>query len=124
MGRFNLLPIALAVLSVPVHAREQIAWLAPNEVPYPHNRFGWSTDISGDYIAVGAPFDDTLCDGNCDTGAAYVFRRVGETRVQEVKILNPEPTPYGDTFGWSVAIDANTLLIGRPDKGLMPGPGG
>jgi hypothetical protein len=69
--------------------------------------FGWSVSIDGDAIAVGG--DGT----NHNTGAAYVFRRTdgvwgdGET-------LLPDGIDEGDHFGWSVAIEGNTLVAGAP----------
>jgi hypothetical protein len=43
------------------------------------DQFGISVSVSGERIAVGAPWDDDACvaDPDCDSGAVYVFVRQG-----------------------------------------------
>ena len=95
------------------------------------DRFGASVTISGDTIAVGAPFEDSDSTGiNGDelninapsSGAVYIFGRVGTTWTQEayVKGLIAETN---DSFGGSVSLDGLTLAVtasGDDSNGLDP----
>ncbi len=83
--------------------------------------FGWSVAVSGDTVVVGAYREDsnatgingTGSDPNMffDSGAAYVFVRNGTTWSQQayVKASN---TGFFDRFGMSVAVSADTLVVG------------
>jgi trimeric autotransporter adhesin len=82
--------------------------------------FGWDLAVDGDTLAVGARYEDSATTGvdgqqedNAATGsgAVYVFRRAGTTWVQEayIKASNAEKE---DNFGWSVALDRDTLVVG------------
>lgn len=70
--------------------------------------FGHSVGIEGDVIVVGAP--SRL--GLEDSGTAWVFTRDSGTGVWDSGVqLDPETT-YDD-FGWSVAIDNSTIVVGE-----------
>ncbi len=82
--------------------------------------FGLSVAVSGDTVVVGAYWEDssaTGINGNqadnsaLDSGAVYVFVRSGTTWTQQayVKASN---TGAGDSFGHSVAISGETLVVG------------
>jgi trimeric autotransporter adhesin len=82
--------------------------------------FGWSVAISGNIVAVGAPWefsnatgiDGDQNDNSLDNaGATYIFARHGESWVQEayVKASN---TDDGDAFGLSVAVSGETVVVG------------
>ena len=58
---------------------------------------------SGDTIVVGAH-------GEGHTGAAYVFIEASGGWVQQEK-LEPESSLLGGAFGWSVAIDGDTVVV-------------
>lgn len=76
-------------------------------------QFGSSVSLSNDTLAVGAWKDDST---DTDAGAAYVFSRNagGNNRWGEVANLqSPEPL-RGDYFGFDVAIDGDSLLVGAP----------
>jgi len=86
--------------------------------------FGWSLDLSGDTLAVGAPFEDSSATGingnQADAGASasgavYVYAREGVRWVQQayVKASN---TGSGDWFGWSVTLDGDTLAVAAPTE--------
>ncbi|MHC4426613.1 MAG: FG-GAP repeat protein [Planctomycetota bacterium] len=71
--------------------------------------FGFSVSISGDYAIIGAAFDD--CDGNSDSGSAYVFWRDGESWNQQAKLV-PSDGYVADQFGNSVSIDGDYAIAG------------
>jgi hypothetical protein len=84
------------------------------------DEFGWSVDISGDTIVVGALDEDSTAtgvDGDQDnddalsSGAAYVFVRVGTTWTQQA-YLKASNTGAGDLFGNSVCISGDTIVVG------------
>jgi hypothetical protein len=74
-------------------------------------RFGFSLDISGDVIAVGAPFI-TDVDDDVPATPAYVFQRSGSgwqgTR------LRPTDDPRDAWFGYSVAVSGTVAVVGAP----------
>ena len=49
--------------------------------------------------------------GGNDAGSAYVFVRTGKVWSGQVK-LTASDASYGDSFGFSVALDGDTVLIG------------
>jgi len=82
--------------------------------------FGYSVDLSGDTVVVGAFLEDssaTGVNGNQssnsapDSGAAYVFSRTGTTWTQQA-YLKASNTGAGDDFGSAVAVSGNTILVG------------
>jgi len=72
------------------------------------NWFGSSIAIAGDQIAIGASTRDR------GRGAAYVFRRAADGRWQESARIAPPDTMPNQQFGSSIAIAANTIVIGAP----------
>ena len=81
--------------------------------------FGWSVDVSGDTVVVGAPGDNF---GGTYSGAFYVFERTGTTWTQRAKLV-PSVTRAGDEFATSVAIDGDTIVAGTNyhDDGALDG---
>lgn len=77
------------------------------------DRFGMSVDIDGDYLVVGAEFDDVSGDNGLQSnaGSAYVFELDGGVWT-EVSQLTASDYSSGDRFGWDVAIDDNTIIVG------------
>jgi uncharacterized repeat protein (TIGR01451 family) len=75
--------------------------------------------ISGDTIVVGADSDNTPA-GGTNAGSAYVFVRSGTTWT-EVQHLTASDGAPDDQFGWSVDIDADTIVVGAVED---DGPGG
>ncbi|MGD9874861.1 MAG: FG-GAP repeat protein [Kiritimatiellia bacterium] len=72
------------------------------------DHFGYSVSADGDAALVGA----YGCNGN--RGAAYVFQRNygGTNAWGEVTKLTASDGATDDHFGWSVAVDGGTALIG------------
>ncbi|NOG55239.1 MAG: hypothetical protein HND57_13100 [Planctomycetes bacterium] len=71
--------------------------------------FGRSVALWGEVAVIGAPGDDDM---GFFAGSAYIFRRDGREWVEEAKLLPPEGHPFG-SFGTSVAISGDTVLIGE-----------
>ena len=76
--------------------------------------FGLSAAIDGETAIIGAAFDE---DSNgSSAGSAYVFVRSGTTWSQQAKLLAADGDS-SDLFGWSVAFDDETVLVGaRADE--------
>jgi hypothetical protein len=72
--------------------------------------FGLTVSASGDYIIVGAPYDDDDLYGR-DSGSAYIFKLVGTNWIQEVK-LTAWDGARDDHFGSSVSIDGYYIIVG------------
>ncbi len=84
------------------------------------DKFGISVAIAGDTLVIGATDEDsnaTGVDGNQSdnsagfSGAAYVFTRTGGTWSQQA-YLKASNTQFADSFGNSVAISGNTIIVG------------
>ena len=70
--------------------------------------FGQSVATNGIYTVVGAEGEDNSI--GYDTGVVYIFNATGDLLYT---IDNPNPvTPTYDSFGHSVAIDGNYVIIG------------
>jgi len=78
-----------------------------NQAPAIFDEFGHSVSISGNNVLVGEPFDDT--DGT-NVGLAYLFDATTGALLQTFN----NPTPADDTFGRSVSISGNNVLVGAP----------
>jgi hypothetical protein len=76
----------------------------------PFYEFGFSVAVSEDTAVIGAP---GALFGSTTAGAAYVLTRRGSTWDLQQK-LTAGDAESGDTFGWSVAVSGNIIVIGRP----------
>jgi len=79
-----------------------------------YDRFGYAVDIDGDYIVVGAYGEDDDVNGNNNlskAGSAYIFKNSAGIWTQTQKIIANDRAS-NDEFGWSVAINGNTLVVG------------
>ncbi len=81
------------------------------------NLFGNAVALSGDTLVVGALF------ANAEAGAAYVFERDegGPDNWGEVKKLTASDSAPGETFGASVAINGDTIVVGADGDDLSNG---
>ncbi|MBA3470397.1 MAG: FG-GAP repeat protein, partial [Herpetosiphonaceae bacterium] len=86
--------------------------------------FGWSVAVDGDTVVVGAYQEDSAATGvggdqtnnsASGAGAAYVFTRSDAqgapawTQQAYLKATNPDAN---DNFGWRVAVDGDTIVVG------------
>jgi trimeric autotransporter adhesin len=105
----------------------QQAYVKASNTGFGGDRFGVSVALSGDTLAVGAPFEASAATGTTGTtgeqaddsaagaGAVYVFVRTEATWTQQayVKASNTEGS---DEFGSSVALSGDTLAVGAPKE--------
>ncbi len=89
-----------------------------------NDQFGSSVSLSGDTLAVGAPFENGNAigiNGNeaaqsaADSGAVYVFTRAAEAWSQQAYI-KASNTNTMDYFGTSVSLAGNILAVGAPGE--------
>ena len=74
-----------------------------------YDEFGFSVAVSGSTALLGAPCHPAV--GLCGPGAAYVFVQSGGTWSQQGELAASDGVPQ-DEFGWSVALDASTAVVG------------
>jgi len=72
--------------------------------------FGWSVDISGDSVVVGARADSGSA---LAAGAAYVFTRSGGVWTQQQKLI-PSDVVSVQYSGYNVSIDDDTVAVAAP----------
>jgi hypothetical protein len=75
------------------------------------DQFGVSVAVSAGRVLVGAPRDD---DGGTDAGAAYLFDAASGAQLTK---LVAGGGGSGALFGWSVALDGDTALVGAHLQG-------
>jgi hypothetical protein len=78
---------------------------------------GAAVSISGDTVAVGAPFDS---ERGILAGAAYVFRHGPSGWLQEAKLTASDASDV-TFFGSSVAVSGDTVVVGAHAAGLYTG---
>ena len=80
----------------------------------PCEQFGMGLDMDGDRLVVGAHSADDDPAQPCatgNTGAAYVFERVGSSWIQTQRLLASDGGP-DDEFGNSVAVSGDRIIVG------------
>ncbi len=83
--------------------------------------FGVVVDIDSDTIAVGARRQTV--NGQTAAGAVYIFVRVGDSWVEQQKLIDDDPA-IGDEFGYSLSIEGDRLLVGVNREGSITTQGG
>ncbi len=80
------------------------------------DNFGWSVAISLNHIVVGAIYQDKDLVGNSylSAGAAYIFELGNNGIWVEKQKIIARPIEGQILFGYSVAIDGNTIAVGSP----------
>ncbi len=71
--------------------------------------FGESVFISGDYIAIGAPGEDTTED---DAGSVYIFKRNSDDNITQIAKIQADDANASDYFGISVSINGDYISVG------------
>ena len=84
------------------------------------DQFGWSMSLSGDTLAVGAPYESSNATGiggdqtnntSTSSGAVYVFTRSGGSWAQQAYIKASNTGPAA-AFGHSLSLSGDTLAVG------------
>ena len=70
--------------------------------------FGYSLDICGDRVVIGAYLDD---DKGSNSGSAYIFQVSGTNWTQAAKLTATDGAA-GDYFGLSVSLNADRIAVG------------
>lgn len=86
--------------------------LQPSD-PETNAQFGHAVALDGDSLFVSAPFKDRSSDGAADLGAVYVFGRTAGSWNQQA-ILTASDSQANDRFGWSIALQDNSVLLSSP----------
>lgn len=109
-----------------VFTRSKNGWLQQTKLTATDGKagdtFGGKVALSGDTAVIGVIRDDDDVKGK-DSGSAYVFTRVGTYWRQQAK-LTAKDGLEGDSFGWSIGVSGNVVVIGAPrddDKGKNSG---
>ena len=88
-----------------------------------YDLLGSAVAIDGDTAIVGAPGDDYGSSMNgWEMGSAYIYVRSGETWTQQAKFTASD-IEWLDTFGGSVAISGNTVVVGSYGDDHVGGSG-
>jgi FG-GAP repeat/Lectin C-type domain len=116
--RLNVLPALALVLAAAAQAQTESAELLPSDGAA-NDDFGISVAIVGTTVIVGAYLNE---DNGAGSGSAYLFSTT--TGAQIAKLLPSDGAP-NDWFGYSVAIDGTTAIVGasRDNEDIGAGSG-
>ena len=78
------------------------------------DEFGAAVAVDGDFIIVGAPGADI--DTLSDAGAVYVFEWSGASWIERAKLISSE-IDDSLSFGSSIALQGDLLVVGSPGSG-------
>ena len=98
------LPLTNQLLQVPLSKLTADDGVANDEL-------GYSVAIDGDTAVVGAP------GANADKGAAYVYTKDSRGLWSQAAILTASGGQANDEFGYSVAVDGDTIVVGGDQDG-------
>ena len=85
----------------------------------PYQNFGKSVSIQGNFIVVGADYDDTDANGNnpvSASGSAFIFENSGSDNWAMTKKITATSRDGNEGFGNSVAIDGTNIIVGAGNK--------
>lgn len=89
------------------------------------DNFGINVAVDGSYAIVGAYMEEDLGGTTpWQGGSAYLFKKNASGQWQFFKKLKPADLATNDNFGYSVAINGNTIVIGAWNEyDIAPGAG-
>ena len=100
----------------------QEAFIKASNAGYGYN-FGAAVALQGDTLVVGEPNEGrTVASTSVGSGAAYVYVRSDGVWTEQA-FLRASNNDDDDDFGYSVAVDGDTAVIGAPGEDSS-GPGG
>lgn len=88
----------------------------------PDDNFGDSVAVDGGTLVVGADIDDTSLSTGTNRGFAYLYTRSGASWTAQKQLSASDGGPQ-DSFGFSAALDADTVLVGAWRDNVI-GPAG
>ena len=93
-----------------------------------NDKFGTNISISGDYLAVGLPNDDSELKGvfspldqpldlhqAASSGAVYLYKLI-DGEYEQLAFIKSSNAEAGDMFGYSVSLENNTLIVSAIDE--------
>jgi len=83
-----------------------------------NDQFGTAVSLKGDTAIISAA--TATVDGNDHQGAAYIFNQAGGTWTQTQKLVADDGAA-GDQFGWTVALDGTTAVVGANGNNAAQG---
>ena len=91
--------------------------LTPTD-PANTSAFGVSAAVSGDTALIGSTDSQvSVSGGKTQDGGAFIFTRSGTTWSQRAELIESSADYNGpDRFGWTVALDGGTAVVGARDK--------
>ncbi len=102
--------LAFALAFAPGAARAQCLLQKLTPAAVSGDQAGLDVALRGDVAVLSTSLAAYL---GPQSGAVFVFERVGETWVETGRLLASDGAPY-DHFGESVAVDGSTLVVGAP----------
>ena len=78
------------------------------------DQFGYSVGFDGDYVIVGANYEDDAAGLN--SGKAYIFNSNTGSLLHILDNPNAYGTSADDNFGYAVAISGNYAIVGAPNE--------
>ncbi len=115
MRTVAVLVLVAAGLAAP-HVPAQSPWLPDGALTAPDaaqdDGFGAALALSGDVVLVGVPADD---DQGFDSGAAWVWRRVGGRWTAEQELLPSDGFTSGH-FGSAVDLEGDRAVVASPTR--------
>lgn len=110
-----------------VYVRSGATWsrqavINPPSVAAENGEYAKVLALNADTLVVGAPHMNSQAPSYLGVGAAYIYARSGTTWSLQATLTRPDaPGKDYDNFGTSVAVDANTVIIGAQHVDLQPG---
>ncbi|HHJ20283.1 MAG TPA: hypothetical protein ENJ84_10750 [Gammaproteobacteria bacterium] len=106
--------------SVHIYERKNGNWALAEVLhafqPDSGDRFGFSVDLDGNRLLVGAPCEDGQNNNQTQQGAAYEFIENGGEWRERFKFVAPDGSPHS-LFGDKVALAGNTAIISASFQG-------
>ena len=78
--------------------------------------FGSSIDLQGDFLLVGAPYEDDPSSTYADAGKAYLFSSISGELLYTFNNPNEDGTSEDDHFGQSVSLSDSYAIISGHDE--------
>lgn len=88
------------------------AILTASDATTSHDRFGYSVDVSGSHVIIGAPFHDV---GSTIDGVVYIFEKPGggwSDAEADYSLVGCEGNDQPVDFGISVGVDGDLAIVG------------